>query len=191
MGVSTVVTLRFLLRFSSVFLYNSVRWFSATCKASWAFSIGVFADSVWREELAVLLLGVAELTLGGENGVPTIGTAVGGGVSVKTLLGVNAVALVLLLFPVGFVTLLVLVCALGAMFHIDEPSVKIFTSGCSCWVVALRQGFLGWACAGTPKRPYPAFADWRVGWFWRWVDWWSFSGSLVGPRKFFFEKSCL
>ena len=63
-----------------------------------------------------MLLDVAEPVLGGENGVPVMGTTVGGGVLVALLSGIGAVLVVLLLISGSFFTALFLVWALGAMF---------------------------------------------------------------------------
>ena len=53
------------------------------------------------------------------------------------------------------------------------------------WMVTLRSGFLGYACAGMPREAIPAFAGWLLSWRWLWVELGSFSGSLVGIRTFF------
>jgi hypothetical protein len=93
--------------------------------------------------LAVLLLVVAGPALGGENGVPAMGTAVGGGVLVDVLLGAGAV-LVVLLASGGFFTILFLVWALGAIFGLGQSRGENFlppvikTQGSLC-----RRGF--WA----------------------------------------------
>jgi hypothetical protein len=74
MGVSMVVMLRSCFCLLSVFWYCSVRWSNATFQASWTASTGVFGNSVSGGELVVLLLDDAGLALGGENGVPAMGT---------------------------------------------------------------------------------------------------------------------
>ena len=63
-----------------------------------------------------MLLDVADPVLGGENGVPAMGTTVGGGVLVALLSGMGAVLVALLLTSGGFFTALFLVWTLGAMF---------------------------------------------------------------------------
>ena len=60
---------------------------------------------------------------------------------------------------------------------------EFFTSRYEGWVVALRSGFLGYACAGVPGEAFPAFAGWLLSRCWLWVEFWSFSGSLVGIEK--------
>jgi len=65
---------------------------------------------------------------------------------------------------------------------------EFFTSRYGGWVVALRSGFLGYACAGVPGEAFPAFAGWLLSWCWLWVGLCSFSGSLVGIEKVFLIK---
>jgi hypothetical protein len=103
----------------------------------------------------VLLLGIAEPASGGENrepamgttagagvsGVLAMGTAASGGVRVSILLGLKAVFVVLLSSSGGFLTLLFLAWALGAIFGFGGSREKFFASSCRGTGVALRVGF--------------------------------------------------
>lgn len=103
--------------------YDSLRCFSAMCRASWAFSVGVLGVVVWGGELTILFGGVGEVFVGAGAvfgavifgagaksgrviGVPAMG---GGGVRVSCLMGVKTVVVVLLSLLVGFLVVLALV----------------------------------------------------------------------------------